>query len=456
MALMQEVRLSLSYDKSAASSVGKPIEVRQGDRNAVRLAFRAATYDEGQGVEAYFNCLRPDRSFVRQRAEISGAGDDVQEVSFTVTPEASAVPGPFPAYFTIEKGGEVVQSTCDFPMMSHPSATGSGRLPVESWSDEYAELLAALEAQRERQQESWEEQTGRQQSEWSEQYASQREAFAEMEQRSKGWLRYYCGQGEYDPVTMRPTVADPDTATMYLVPRAPSDTGYRFNAWFWSTETDGWESFASPLPILPITEEQIDEIVEAGAPPQAGAEERALTVSGLSYLWDRIKAAFAAKVHTHGNSDITSLSGAKLTNATVSRLKLDASLAQDIADLEARSQTVLYANMTGTTGTVTLSESAANFGYLRILYRDNDWMKKSVDVHGPDGAYANLDGWMKSGSIAGAFWGKMRAVLVSGKTITNVGTRYGCVQISGASNAVYPDDNNTNSIYITAVIGYRA
>ena len=54
--------------------------------------------------------------------------------------------------------------------------------------------------------------------------------------------------------------------------------------------------------------------------------------------------------------------------------------------------TVLYDDPTGTAGTVTLGESAANFGYMRIYYKKSGDSNScaSVDVESPDGKVVSL------------------------------------------------------------------
>ena len=117
------------------------------------------------------------------------------------------------------------------------------------------------------------------------------------------------------------------------------------------------------------------------------------------------------------------------------------------------SGTVLYANGTGSNGTVILSQDAGSYQCIRIIYRDNDWFYASRDVIWPSGKYVTLDITSKSAS-AGMFWHKTRTVLIAGNSVGTNGSRYGCVPISGPGNSVGSSDNQTNNIYITAVIGY--
>lgn len=114
---------------------------------------------------------------------------------------------------------------------------------------------------------------------------------------------------------------------------------------------------------------------------------------------------------------------------------------------------VLYNNESGTTGTVTLTESAANFSCIEICYKSRYSERNSIKIHEPEGKPVNL--------------AMFRVFPRSG---TNVGiTRL--VRISGTSIFTYVDtgnddmygewwsyDNhiaNENNMYILKVIGYR-
>ncbi len=54
------------------------------------------------------------------------------------------------------------------------------------------------------------------------------------------------------------------------------------------------------------------------------------------------------------------------------------------------SEAVLYDDGAGTTGLVTLSETAANFDYIEIFYKSNDSVFSSVRVYSPNGKAVNL------------------------------------------------------------------
>lgn len=87
---------------------------------------------------------------------------------------------------------------------------------------------------------------------------------------------------------------------------------------------------------------------------------------------------------------------------------------------------VLYNNASGTTGTVTLSESAADFDYMRIYFKDNNSYHMSVDVYSPDGKTVSPIAPYPDSS---AFWVNGTAWSISGTSITNA--RHGNAEIAG-------------------------
>lgn len=85
---------------------------------------------------------------------------------------------------------------------------------------------------------------------------------------------------------------------------------------------------------------------------------------------------------------------------------------------------VLYNNASGTTGTVTLSESAADFDYMRIYFKDNNSYHMSVDVYSPDGKTVSPIAPYPDSS---AFWVNGTVWSISGTSITNA--RHGNAEV---------------------------
>lgn len=104
----------------------------------------------------------------------------------------------------------------------------------------------------------------------------------------------------------------------------------------------------------------------------------------------------------------------------------------------------LYNNASGTTGTVTLNETSANFSYLEIFF--DAYGYKSVRVFSPNGKTALLQGI----TYADTLYHLWKNVLISGTSIT-VSNEYRV--------AVYNDtvvaQQNTNQVRIYRVLGYR-
>ena len=122
--------------------------------------------------------------------------------------------------------------------------------------------------------------------------------------------------------------------------------------------------------------------------------------------------------------------------------------------------TTLYSNDTGTTGTVTLSQSAANFNYLEIFYKDNQSVKyNSSKVNSPNGKSIGLNifgHWLGDTNDSACTDIRVREIIISGNSIitaTNNGAnRTGYVSINESD--IQAHDNN-NYIYIIKVVGYK-
>lgn len=111
---------------------------------------------------------------------------------------------------------------------------------------------------------------------------------------------------------------------------------------------------------------------------------------------------------------------------------------------------VLYDNSSGTTGTVTLSETAANFNYLEIFYRNSYSFHTSTRIANPNGKCAELEVTHVHGSSSKAVTIESRNVDINGTSLTT-GTRdsYGKWWSAGNNLEI------VNNIYIYKVVGYR-
>lgn len=114
---------------------------------------------------------------------------------------------------------------------------------------------------------------------------------------------------------------------------------------------------------------------------------------------------------------------------------------------------VLYNNSTGTTGNITLSQSAANFTYLEFFYYkeiDGKKMFSSTKVYQPNGKYVALD-------LSG-YWDDSSTMQTLSKCVYISGTSIG-VQTDNSAYGNMGDSGSfasaENKVYITRVVGYK-
>lgn len=108
----------------------------------------------------------------------------------------------------------------------------------------------------------------------------------------------------------------------------------------------------------------------------------------------------------------------------------------------------LYDNASGSTGSVTLSSSSANFTYLEIFYMDENNSYSSVRIYNSNGKNVSLiSSQITSGKIQ--FYAKN--ILISGTSITNVNGY--TIIFTGSTFGGY--NNSNNYILITKVLGYK-
>ena len=106
----------------------------------------------------------------------------------------------------------------------------------------------------------------------------------------------------------------------------------------------------------------------------------------------------------------------------------------------------LYSNASGTTGTATLSESAANFAELEIFCRTNDGDVFSVRVDAPNGKRVAL---LAARASTNYIYIKTATVTISGTAVSPYSDAYGESQLPS------PAMNKIRAVSITKVVGYR-
>lgn len=115
--------------------------------------------------------------------------------------------------------------------------------------------------------------------------------------------------------------------------------------------------------------------------------------------------------------------------------------------------TSLYSNSNGTTGTVTLSSSSANFSYLEIFYMKKNNYTNAFTCHSVKVASPN-------GKKVALIWGAVETadtnqICVATKTISGSSIIHNYSGFINVSPGNVGMSNNSNEIYITLVIGYR-
>ena len=141
-------------------------------------------------------------------------------------------------------------------------------------------------------------------------------------------------------------------------------------------------------------------------------------------------------------------------NGFVSRLKVDNEgcfIAHSGEYTKVYGETVLYSSDTGTTSTVTLSESATNFTYLEIYYTRLGSFTKSVKVHNANGKTVNLTDFYKLNDTT--YQSQTEDAKISGTTITRGKRFYANFVID--STAVSNGVTDTPLFAITRVVGIK-
>ena len=135
-------------------------------------------------------------------------------------------------------------------------------------------------------------------------------------------------------------------------------------------------------------------------------------------------------------------------NGVVDTTKSDVLQVYDDEGNEILNENVLYNNENGSNGTIALSETAKNFKYIEIIFRDNDPTYSSVMVYKPNEKFVDLTTLARWSST---FYIKQKRIGISGTKITNGNTTE--IQFTTAPKITI--NTSANNIYITRVVGYR-
>ena len=125
-----------------------------------------------------------------------------------------------------------------------------------------------------------------------------------------------------------------------------------------------------------------------------------------------------------------------------------------LIDLSSVTPVVLYNNTSGTTGNVTLSQSAANFSYLEIFYQyggtDTYANYDSTKIFSPNNKQVNLTVVM-AGSAGTNIQFKTSIYKISGTNMT-LSNWYGDGQVNNNSNTSV---SKNATIRVVRVLGYK-
>lgn len=119
-------------------------------------------------------------------------------------------------------------------------------------------------------------------------------------QAAQGLIAVLLTDGQYDPATREPTVTG-EVGKMYMVPSGLSGRENRYYEWM--VLNGEWERVGTTDAAMePLTTDEVDTVADGGTV----TNNKVLTGTGLTYLWAKLKAAFAQRAHSHGAGDISS------------------------------------------------------------------------------------------------------------------------------------------------------
>ena len=119
-------------------------------------------------------------------------------------------------------------------------------------------------------------------------------------------------------------------------------------------------------------------------------------------------------------------------------------------NLEVMKAYSLYNNSSGTSGTVTLSDSSSNYEYIEIYFKDNDNCYASFKAYGPNGKTLLLT-TNKTASAGSKGWIKNAKIEISGSSITFAADKGQITLVNNGNSSI----NTDSVIWICSVIGYK-
>lgn len=134
--------------------------------------------------------------------------------------------------------------------------------------------------------------------------------FAVMESKAQEWVPRILVEGEYDPITRKPTLAAGEFCTVYMAPSADSADMNAYDEYMWvpdDSEAGGhFEKLgASSVDFPAATADEVAGILD-GTVTQGGA---GITVTAMAALKAAFDDAYAASQHSHAIADVEGLRG---------------------------------------------------------------------------------------------------------------------------------------------------
>jgi len=153
--------------------------------------------------------------------------------------------------------------------------------------------------------------------------AYRRAKFAEIEELADGLLYYFCADGEYDPDTRHPIIAEPHAGTHYLTPASHPTANNHWDEWLWDAAGQRWEGYGSQDVVIdPMTVEQAQGIFDGDQ--AEGTEGEIVTRRILRWVLGKLDGLYAKLAHTHSGADLTdgTVTAAKLASGAVTQAKI--------------------------------------------------------------------------------------------------------------------------------------
>lgn len=134
--------------------------------------------------------------------------------------------------------------------------------------------------------------------------------FAVFEAKAQEWVPRILVEGEYDPITRKPTLAAGEFCTVYMAPSADTADGNEYDEYMWvpdSSEAGGhFEKLgASSVDFPAATADEVAGILD-GSVTQGGA---GITVTAMAALKEGFDGAYAPGEHSHAVADVDGLRG---------------------------------------------------------------------------------------------------------------------------------------------------